>query len=235
MKKIALIEDDADLFALLKYTLEREGYSFCGLMTGKGVLEFCRRERPDLLILDITLPYCDGLQICKQLRGSPDLASLPIVFLTARASETDRILGLELGGNDYLVKPFSVRELLARIRVQLRGEPLASGRLLRAGELELDPARCEVRLRDERLEVTATEFRLLECLMSRPGLVLSRQQILDLVWGQDRAVTDRTIDVFVLRLRQKVERDPTNPVFIQSVRGFGYRFCQPASPSESAA
>jgi DNA-binding response OmpR family regulator len=92
-----------------------------------------------------------------------------------------------------------------------------------------------VRLRDERLEVTATEFRLLECLMSRPGLVLSRQQILDLVWGQDRAVTDRTIDVFVLRLRQKVERDPTNPVFIQSVRGFGYRFCQPASPSESAA
>jgi DNA-binding response OmpR family regulator len=235
MKKIALIEDDADLFALLKYTLEREGYTFFGLMTGKGAVEFCRRERPDLLILDITLPYCDGLQICQQLRASPELASLPIVFLTARASETDRILGLELGGNDYLVKPFSVRELLARIKVQLRTEPLVTGRLLRTGDLELDPARCEVRLHDERLEVTATEFRLLECLMSRPGLVLSRHQILDLVWGQDRAVTDRTIDVFILRLRQKIEDDPTNPVFIQSVRGFGYRFCQPGSPNESAA
>lgn len=242
MKRIALIEDDADLFALLKYTLEREGYSFFGLMTGKGALEFCRRERPDLLLLDIALPYCDGLEICRQLRGTPDLASLPIVFLTARASETDRILGLELGGNDYLVKPFSVRELLARIRVQLRSEPPAAGRLLRVDDLELDPARCEVCLRGERLEVTATEFRLLECLMSRPGLVLSRHQILDLVWGQNRAVTDRTIDVFVLRLRHKIEADPTNPVFIQSVRGFGYRFCQaarmagqPGPPAESNA
>ena len=240
MKRIALIEDDADLVALLKYTLEREGYSFYGLMTGEGALEFCRRERPDLLILDIALPYCDGLEICRRLRSSPDLASLPIVFLTARASETDRILGLELGGNDYLVKPFSVRELLARIRVQLRSEPLAASRLLRAEDLELDPARCEVRLHDEPLEVTATEFRLLECLMSRPGLVLSRHQILDLVWGQGRAVTDRAIDVFILRLRYKIEADPTNPLFIKSVRGFGYRFWQasqparqPGSPTES--
>lgn len=235
MQRVALIEDDADLFALLKYTLEREGYSFLGLMTGKGALEFCRRERPDLLILDIALPYCDGLEICRQLRGSPDLASLPIVFLTARASETDRILGLEMGGNDYMVKPFSVRELLARIRVQLRSEPLAAGRLLRVDGLELDPSRCEVCLRGQRLKVTATEFRLLECLMSRPGLVLSRHQILDLVWGQDRAVTDRTIDVFVLRLRHKIEADPTRPAFIESIRGFGYRFRQPGSAAESNA
>jgi DNA-binding response OmpR family regulator len=180
------------------------------------------------------LPDLDGLEICRELRRSPDLGSVPIIFLTARASETDRILGLELGGNDYIVKPISVRELLARVKVQLRNDYTVSGRPMRAGPLEIDPARREVRLKGQPLTLTATEFRLLECLMSRPGMVLSRDQLLDLVWGRNKAVTGRTVDVHVLRLRQKIELDPARPFFVQSVRGFGYRFVDVGSEDGAA-
>jgi DNA-binding response OmpR family regulator len=223
MRKILLIEDDADLFALLKYNLEKEGYLFVGSQTGKGAVDLFRRECPDLAILDIMLPECDGLEICRSVRGDPDLADTPIIFLTARASETDRIVGLELGANDYVVKPFFVRELIARIKIQLRG-PVAPPRMLRAGDLEVDRTRLEVRLRGELVPMTATEFKLLEYLMGRPGVVFSRDQLLDAVWGHNRVVTDRTVDVYVLRLRQKIEADPTSPAFIRSVRGFGYSF-----------
>ena len=223
MKKIVLIEDDSDLFALLKYNLEKEGYSFAGSQTGKGALELCKRERPDLVILDIMLPDSDGLEICKAIRKHPDLANTPVIFLTARATETDRIVGLELGANDYIVKPFFVRELIARIKIQFRGQAQPV-RTLKAGGLDLDRNACRVFLRGGDLTLTATEFRLLEFLMTRPGIVFSREQLLNSVWGHDRAVTDRTVDVYVLRLRQKVETDPTNPLFIRSVRGFGYSF-----------
>jgi DNA-binding response OmpR family regulator len=199
MKKILLIEDDVDLFSLLKYNLEKEGFTLTGLQTGRGALELCRQVRPDLILLDIMLPDSDGLDICKGIRKDPDLAQTPVIFLTARASETDRIVGLELGANDYVVKPFFVRELIARTS-------------------------CQVRLDGQPLSLTATEFRLLEFLMSRPGVVFSREQLLNAVWGQDRAITDRAVDVYVLRLRQKVEKDPANPVLIHSVRGFGYTF-----------
>lgn len=223
MKKIVLIEDDSDLFALLKYNLEKEGYAFAGSQTGKGALELCKRERPDLVILDIMLPDSDGLEICKAIRNHPDLANTPVIFLTARATETDRIVGLELGANDYIVKPFFVRELIARIKIQFRGQ-VQPVRTLKAGGLELDRNACRVFLRGGELTLTATEFRLLEFLMTRPGVVFSREQLLNSVWGHDRAVTDRTVDVYVLRLRQKIETDPTNPLFIRSVRGFGYSF-----------
>jgi len=223
MRKIALIEDDADLYALVKYNLERDGFSVVGSQTGRGVMDLFRRERPDLILLDIMLPDSDGLEICKQIRQHPELASIPVIFLTARAAETDRIVGLELGANDYLVKPFFVRELIARVKIQFRGQTTA-GRVLKAASLELDRSRCEARLNNEPLTLTATEFRLLEYLMSRPGVVFSREQLLDAVWGHDRAVTDRTVDVYILRLRQKIESDPANPLFIRSVRGFGYSF-----------
>jgi DNA-binding response OmpR family regulator len=228
MRKIALIEDDADLFSLLKYNLEKESYQFTGQQTGKGAVEFLRREHPDLIILDVMLPGLDGLDICKAIRSDSELGHLPVIFLTARASEPDRILGLELGANDYIVKPFSVRELIARVKVQLRGQPLPS-RVLKSGTLEVDPVRCVVRLNGNPLSLTATEFRLLEFLMSRPGVVFSRDQLLDSVWGHDRVVTDRTVDVYILRLRQKLESDPTNPNYIRSVRGFGYSFDQEVS------
>ena len=222
MKKIAVIEDDADLYSLLQYNLEKEGFIMVGSKTGKGALDLCRRERPDLVILDIMLPDSDGLDICKGIRGNSDLAHLPVIFLTSRASETDRIVGLELGANDYIVKPFFIRELIARIKIHFRGQQ-PSNKLLKAGELELDRTRCQVRLAGSEVALTATEFRLLEFLMSRPGVVFSREQLLDAVWGHDRAVTDRTVDVYVLRLRQKIEVEAGSS-FIRSVRGFGYSF-----------
>jgi len=223
MKKIVLIEDDSDLLALLKYNLEKEGFATAGSQTGKGAIDLCRRERPDLVILDIMLPDYDGLEICKGLRNHSELANVPIIFLTARVSETDRILGLELGANDYIVKPFFIRELVARVKNQLRPQATPT-RSIRAGALELDRASCRVLLKGSEVALTATEFRLLDFLMSRPGVVYSREQLLDSVWGHDRAVTDRTVDVYILRLRQKIEPDPANPSFIRAVRGFGYSF-----------
>src|SRR5262245_43063649 len=230
MKKILLIEDDADLFALLKYNITKEGFALTGLQTGKGAIELCRQARPDLILLDIMLPDSDGLEICKQIRADPDLAPTPVIFLTARASETDRIVGLEIGANDYVVKPFFVRELIARIKLQFRSQS-AAPRVIGAGGVELDPSSRQVRLNGVPLALTATEFRLPEFLMTRPGVVFSREQLLNAVWGQDRAITDRAVDVYVLRLRRKIERDPACPVLIQSVRGFGYTF----EPLRSAA
>jgi DNA-binding response OmpR family regulator len=234
MRKIALIEDDLDLYALLKYNLEKEGFVLVGSQTGKGAIELCRRERPDLILLDIMLPDSDGLDVCKGIRSHPELAHIPVIFLTARASETDRIVGLELGANDYIVKPFFIRELIARIKIQFRGQTNAT-RVLKSNGLELDRSSCRVRLNGETLSLTATEFRLLEFLMTRPGVVFSREQLLDAVWGHDRAVTDRTVDVYILRLRQKTEADPTNPTLIRSVRGFGYSFNESGVSDEESA
>jgi DNA-binding response OmpR family regulator len=221
MKKILLIEDDVDLFALLKYNLEKESFQVVGGNTGKGAVDLCARERPDLIVLDIMLPDGDGLDICKRIRVHSQLQTTPIIFITARASETDRIVGLELGANDYIVKPFFVREVIARIKVQLR-RPSENTPVLKAGRIELDRTRCQVRLDGREVALTATEFRLLEYLMGRAGVVFSREQLLDAVWGNDRAVTDRTVDVYVLRLRQKLESNSTQ--LIRSVRGFGYSF-----------
>lgn len=234
MKKILLIEDDADLFALLQYNLEKEGFRMEGVQTGKGALELCRRVQPDLILLDVMLPDSDGLDICKGIRNDAGLAGIPVIFLSARASETDRIVGLELGANDYIVKPFFIRELIARIKLQLR-ETTPAVRQLQGGGLELNPASCQARLHGNVLSLTATEFRLLQYLMGRAGVVFSRAQLLDAVWGQDKAVTDRTVDVYILRLRQKVERDPSNPALIHSVRGFGYSFEPRARESEAFA
>ena len=183
----------------------------------------CRRERPDLIILDVMLPDSDGLEICKAIRANPELANIPVIFLTARASETDRIVGLELGANDYIVKPFFIRDLIARIKICISGPGAGdenparrgSGAGSRALPWSVSPAR--------KSGLTATEFRLLEFLMSRPSVVFSREQLLDAVWGHDRAVTDRTVDVYILRLRQKIETED-GPSFIRSVRGFGYSF-----------
>ena len=223
MKKILLIEDDADLFALLRYNLEKEGFSFAGSPTGKGALELCRKEKPDLVLLDIMLPDSDGLDICQAIRRDPDLAGVPVIFLTARAAETDRIIGLELGANDYVVKPFFVRELIARIKLQFR-TAAAPARVIESGGIEVDRGRCEVRVNGQPVVLTATEFRLLDFLMGRPGVVFSREQLLNAVWGPDRAITDRAVDVQILRLRHKLEEDPAHPALIHSVRGFGYTF-----------
>ncbi|HSU59641.1 MAG TPA: response regulator transcription factor [Bryobacteraceae bacterium] len=223
MKKIALVEDDPDLFALIKYNLEKEGFMIVGAQAGSGVLDLCRRERPDLLVLDIMLPDSDGLEICRKIRAHADLGHVPLIFLTARASETDRVVGLELGANDYVVKPFFIRELIARIKTQLRTQPVPQKTLRFAG-IELQRDSCRVLRNGSQVTLTATEFRLLEHLMTRRGVVFSREQLLDAVWGLDKSVTYRTVDVYILRLRQKLEDDASNPLLIRSVRGFGYTF-----------
>jgi DNA-binding response OmpR family regulator len=232
MKKIVVVEDDTDLLALLKYNLEKEGFHVTGSQTGKGAWELCRRTRPDLILLDIMLPDSDGLDICKAIRNDSELMQVPVIFLTARASETDRIVGLELGANDYIVKPFFIRELIARIKLQFRSQAVPI-RVLKAGGVELDRGSCQTRLHGQPISLTATEFRLLDFLMTRTGVVFSREQLLNAVWGQDRAITDRTVDVYILRLRQKIESDPANPTIIHSVRGFGYSFDPQVTPADS--
>ena len=225
-KKVVLIEDDADLFHLLRYNLEKEGFQFAGAQSGKGAIELFRRERPDLILLDIMLPDSDGLDICRAIRSHADLANVPVIFLTACASETDRIVGLELGANDYIVKPFFVRELVARVKNQLR-PAVSAPKIMRRGNLELDCDTCQVHLDGVEVALTATEFRMLQFLMTRPKVVFSREQLLDAVWGYNRAVTDRTVDVYILRLRQKLEIKEGGQAWIRSVRGFGYAFEEP--------
>jgi DNA-binding response OmpR family regulator len=223
MSTIAVIEDDADLLELLRHRLSEQGYAVSTLATGIGALSFLQASRPDLILLDVMLPGQDGLDICRAVRANAVLKATPIIFLTARASETDRILGLELGGSDYLVKPFSVRELLARVKIHL-GAVHASTDLLEAGPIELNRSQFSVRLNGHAVTLTATEFRLLEHLMTYPGQVFSRSRLLDAVWGHDKDVMERTVDACIVRLRNKVEDEPSNPRWIQSLRGVGYTF-----------
>lgn len=223
MSKIAVIEDDTDLLELLRHRLEQEGYAVATRGTGEKALEFLRQGKPDLLLLDVMLPDQDGLDICRQIRADQLLKATPIIFLTARSSETDRVLGLELGGNDYLVKPFSVRELLARIKIHLRDTPKRTD-LLKAGPIELNRTQFTVRIDGTPIALTATEFRLLEHLMSYPDQVFSRERLLDAVWGHGKDVMERTVDACIVRLRNKVEEEPSNPRWIQSLRGVGYTF-----------
>ena len=231
MKKILVVEDDSDLLTLLQYNLEKEGFSPKTVATGRDAISECRTERPDLILLDIMLPDCDGLELCKSIRADPQLQDTPIIFLTARASETDRIIGLEIGANDYVIKPFSIRELMTRIKLQFR-RPSEPQHLIGSGGVELDRNKRQVRVNGVPLALSTTEFRLLEFLMERPGVVFRREQLLDAVWGKERAITDRAVDVYVMRLRQKLEKDPANPVLIHAVRGFGYTF-QPTRPVAS--
>ena len=224
MKKVLLIEDDPDLYELVKYNLQKAGFQFVGSNTGQGAIDLCSRERPDLILLDIMLPDSSGLEICERVRRHESLAAIPIIFITARGSEADRITGLELGANDYMVKPFSIRELIARVNVHLRTAVEMLPLPICAGPLVLDRNTCRVSQNGRPVSLTATEFRLLEFFMSRPGIVFSREQLLHAVWGDDRSIVDRSVDVYVLRLRKKLESDPAAPQLICSVRGFGYSF-----------
>lgn len=219
--KIAVIEDDRDLAELLRYAFEQEGFDCVGTHDGASAPEFCRRELPDLIVLDVMLPGLDGFTICRQLRADPSLRDISVLFLTARTDEADRVRGLEHGGDDYVVKPFSVRELVARVKLRLRGRA-GLETVYRLGGLELDNTRREVRRAGRPVSVTATEFQLLERMLRQPGRVFSRASLLSSVWGLACNVTDRTVDVHIRRLRRKLEDNPSRPRYIRSVRGFGY-------------
>ena len=209
-------------------SLDQAGFHVETASDGSAALHALRRRRPSLLVLDLMLPDRSGTEICREIRADPDLADLPIIMVTARSDEVDRLLGFELGADDYLAKPFSPRELTLRVRAVLRRAntaPEASDgpKVLQHGDLTLDTARHSCELAGRRVELTAKEFQLLVTLMSRPGRVLSREQLLDQVWGSDITVTTRTIDTHVKRLREKLG---VAGGVIETVRGVGYRFAE---------
>ena len=225
-KTILAIEDDTDLCELLEYNLSRSGYEVKILHSLEGALDSVKTIRPDLLILDVMLPDGDGFDFCRALKADPEVRQTPVLFLTARSQEIDRVLGLEIGGDDYVTKPFSPRELLARVKVHLRrvGADSLADRPTEAGPITLDKVSRRVFLDGQALALTATEFKLLEFFLAHPGRVYSREQLLNSIWGEDTHVTPRNVDVHIRRLRERIEAQPDSPQWLQTVRGFGYRF-----------
>ncbi len=226
MKRILILEDDKDIIELVRYNLEKEGFRVTAAEDGLTGLAQVKKSRPDLLLLDIMLPKLSGLEICKEIRRDPSLNQLPILMLTARGEEADRVVGLELGADDYVTKPFSPRELAARVKALLRRtEPAGDAqRTLVVGRLVIDPTACRVTRGGLPIPMSTLEFRLLYFLASRPNKVYTRDQLLDAVWGSERFVTPRSVDVYIRRLREKVEADPENPSHLKTVRGAGYLF-----------
>ena len=222
---IFVLEDDADISRLVQHNLEAAGFTARVFTTTAPVLADAERKAPDLFLLDIMVPGGDGLDLCRRIRRNPALSSTPVIFLTARTSESDRVLGLELGADDYITKPFSPRELIARVKAVLRRfeRPSAPSQLL-FDDVEIDANAMQVKVRGELMTTTATEFRLLEYLARHPGRVFSRDHLLDAVWGDARFVTPRSVDVYVRRIREKIETDAENPRYLVTVRGAGYRF-----------
>ncbi|MGH9434912.1 MAG: response regulator [Terriglobia bacterium] len=233
-QRIVVIEDEKDIVNLLSYTLRKEGYDVRTAVRGQEGLDLIRRGPVDLALIDIMLPDLDGLEVCKRLRADPQLKRLPVIFLTAKGEEFDRVLGLELGADDYVVKPFSPRELVARIRAVLRRQerPQDDAQVIEARDVRLDARTQEVLVRGQSVGLSALEFRLLHFLASHPRRIFTRESLLDEVWGRDHFVTPRTVDVHIRRLREKIETEPERPQLLQTVRGSGYRFAA-LSPAEA--
>jgi len=224
-KRIAIVEDEAELSALIQYNLTRHGYEAEVLTGSKGTMKSLEQSKPDLILLDVMLPDVDGFELCRQIRQSAALARTPVLFLTARSDEVDRVLGLEIGGDDYITKPFSPRELMARVKAHLRrGEMDAGPSVSEIGPFRLDRIGRRVFQFDREIILTSTEFNLLEFFLTHSGRAYSRDQLLQSVWGQQHYVTPRTVDVHVRRLREQIEKEPDNPRYLTTVRGFGYRF-----------
>ena len=220
--RVLVVEDEEALCALLEYNLTREGFDVVICQNGEEALDLMKDEKPDLMILDWMLPHVSGIELCRRIRAQSETREMPIIMLTARSEEEDRIRGLDTGADDYLTKPFSVTELVARMKAVLRrSRPTLAGDIATFGDVVLDRETRRVRRGSREVHVGPTEFRLLDCLMQRPGRVFSREQLLDLVWGRDVYVEARTVDVHVGRLRKALnnpgERDP-----IRTVRAAGY-------------
>jgi two-component system OmpR family response regulator len=226
MSKILVVEDDRNLLDTIKYNLLKEGYAALVALDGAEALDIARQQKPDLIILDIMLPKIDGFEVCRILRKE---MTVPIIMLTARTDETDRIIGLDTGADDYMTKPFSIRELLARVRALLRRIKMVETRvpeeqaILNIGDITIDMNRHRVTVKEQQLELTAKEFDLLGFLAKHESYVFSREQLLEKVWGYDFAGDTRTVDVHIRWLRQKIETDPANPKHLLTVRGTGYK------------
>jgi len=221
--RILIIDDEPDLLRGLELNIKAEGYDVQTAVTGNAGLDTALRDRPDLVLLDLMLPGMSGLDVCRELRRKQFDA--PIIMLTARAEEVDRVVGLEIGADDYITKPFGIRELLARIRVRLRrnGGAAVDG-VIRFGGVELDLDRHEAVRLGRPVDLTGKEFEVLRLLAKHRGQIVTRERLLDEVWGYEHYPTTRTVDNHILRLRQKLEEEPSNPRFILSIYGEGYKF-----------
>ena len=228
---VLVIDDEKDLLELVRYNLEKEHLDVITASDGQSGLDIGLRHKPDLVLLDLMMPGMNGMEVCKQLRADTRTSRVPIIMLTAKAGETDKIVGLEMGADDYITKPFSVRELLARVRAMLRrsSPAAAAGEVIRRGKLNIDISRHEVTWANARVLLTATEFRILEFLANRPGRVLSRDEIIDGALGRDTSVFNRTIDVHITALRKKLGPGGDH---IETVRGFGYKWSEQTSEEE---
>ncbi|MDI6710143.1 MAG: response regulator transcription factor [Thermoanaerobacterales bacterium] len=227
---ILVIDDEPHILELVRFNLEKEGFETALAADGLQGLEMARGLKPDLVILDLMLPEMDGYQVCRELRSDPQLTGVPVIMLTARDQELDKVLGFELGADDYVTKPFSPRELLARVKAQLRRRTAAAlpaerrpESEIRIADLVIRPSRFEVEVRGEPVRLSRKEFNLLLLMASHPGQVFTRDQLLERIWGYDAVDGTRTVDVHVRYLRRKIEEDPAHPRYIETVRGLGYR------------
>jgi len=221
--RVLIVDDEAPILKAIAYNLKNEGYTPLTAADAEEAMRVARSSKPDLVILDVMLPSASGIEVCKRLRRESDV---PIIMLTAKAEETDRVVGLEIGADDYMTKPFSMRELVARVRALLRRRGWGVTQqedTSQVGELFIDRKRHEVKVRGQKVELSPKEYALLSLLMSYPDQVFSRQALMDRIWGPDAFVEERSIDVHVRWLREKIESTPAEPSYIQTVRGIGYK------------
>lgn len=223
-QEILIVDDEKDILDLLSYNLRKEGFSVSVSANGEDALRLIRQRGFDLVILDLMLPGIQGFELCRMLKGSEQTASIPIIMLTAKSEEVDKVLGLEMGADDYITKPFSPRELTARVKAVLRRTTEAPKKdvIIRIGDLEINTETYQVTKRATPIKLSATEFRLLQYLVQRKGKVFNRDMLLDAVWKDEAFVEPRTVDVHIRRLRAQIEDDPSDPKYIKTRRGIGY-------------
>lgn len=229
-RRILIIDDEKDIVELIAYNFEKEGFSVIKAYDGESALESIKTQKPHLVILDLMLPGIRGIEVCRFIRKSPETEDIPIIMLTAKSDQVDKIVGFEMGADDYVTKPFNVRELVARVRAVLRRWEVrpeaAKAEKFVFGDLQIDYGTYEVTVEGKKLEMGATEFKLLRFLAQHPGRVYTREQLLDYVWGDETFVEPRTVDVHISRLRSAIEKDRANPRYILTVRGIGYKFAE---------
>ena len=225
-EKVLIVDDEEHIVELLQFNLVNAGYKVITANNGLDALKKVKENKPDLLLLDLMLPGMDGLDVCKEIKRNKETSKTSIIMLTAKSEELDKILGLELGADDYITKPFSIRELLARVKAVLRrsNSDEISEEIYELGRLKVDFERHEVLINNEKVELTLKEFELLEILIKNKGKILRRETLLDKVWGYEYIGETRTVDVHIRYLRKKIEDDDKNPKFIETIRGVGYRF-----------
>ena len=221
--KVLVVDDEESIQELVSYNLEQLGFEVVRAADGLEALDVFKKEKPDLILLDIMLPKLDGLEVCRQVRQK---SAVPIIMLTARTTDTDKVLGLDFGADDYITKPFSPRELLARVNALLRrtNQGFAEPQSIDFEDLHINPEKREVKVRNKFVDLTFKEFELLALLAKSPGIIFTREKLLEKVWNFDHHFDTRTVDVHIRYLRSKIETDPSNPKFVQTVRGVGYKF-----------